>query len=127
MPGGHPTDSSRVLLGLMNLSRKAEEAASTGSETAMLDGVISKALLRSLLSALHFRDVATVRHSRRTANLAVGMGTYLGWEGVSYGSSHEICITSPTRQRGENGVMQVPRLRFGLASVELRNIADFMR
>ena len=77
----HPTDSSRVLLGLMNLSRKAEEAESTGSNAAMLDGVISKAVLRSLLSALHFRDVATVRHSRRTANLAVGMATYLGWEG----------------------------------------------
>jgi len=45
-----------------------------------LAGVISPRVLRSLVSALHFRDVATVRHSRRVAMLVVGMSRYLGWE-----------------------------------------------
>lgn len=75
---GQPGDSSRVLLGLMALSRKAVEDSNYGSS---LEGVISKDALRSLLSALHFRDVATVRHARRTAQLAVGMAQYLSWEG----------------------------------------------
>ena len=74
----HPMDSSRVLLGLMALSRKAAEPP---SERDPLEGVISTGVLRSLLGALHFRDVATVRHSRRVAMLAVGMAQYLGWEG----------------------------------------------
>ncbi len=79
--GSHPMDSSGILLGLMTLSRRAEAAVENGSESDSLDGVISKGVLRSLLSALHFRDVATVRHSRRVAMLAVGLAQYLGWEG----------------------------------------------
>ncbi len=75
---GQPGDSSRVLLGLMALSRRALEDSNSGSS---LDGVVSRDALRSLLSALHFRDVSTVRHSRRTAQLTVGMAQYLSWEG----------------------------------------------
>jgi len=67
------TDSSRLLLGLMNF------AQSKGS-TDSLGGVISADVLRSLLSGLQFRDMATVQHSRRVAMLAAGMAHYLGWE-----------------------------------------------
>ena len=72
LPGRHPTDSSQILLGLMTLSHKAEAEEENASGEDSLDGVICKGLLRSLLSALHFRDVATVRHARRVAILAVG-------------------------------------------------------
>lgn len=73
------TDSSRVLLGLLDLSRTA--AMADPAEAGTLEGVIAPALLRQLLSALHFRDVATVMHSRRAASLAVGIARHLGWEG----------------------------------------------
>ena len=74
----HPMDSSRVLLGLMQLSRQAELSNST--EECSFHNVISKPVLRRLLSALHFRDVSTVRHSRRVALLAIGIAQFLGWE-----------------------------------------------
>ncbi len=70
-----------MLLGLMTLSRKATDAEAVPEANGPLEGVISAAVLRSLLSALHFRDVATVRHARRVAQLVVGMAQYLGWEG----------------------------------------------
>jgi diguanylate cyclase (GGDEF)-like protein/putative nucleotidyltransferase with HDIG domain len=76
---GHPMDSSRLLLGLMTFSGKAGAADDESSADA-LEGVISTAVLRSLLSALHFRDVATVCHSRQTAHLAIGMASFLGWD-----------------------------------------------
>src|SRR5438445_5857708 len=68
----HPMDSSRVLLGLMQLSRKAAAVDRNSSDNDALEGVISVGVLRSLLSALHYRDVSTVRHSRRVALIAVG-------------------------------------------------------
>ncbi len=77
----HPMDASRILIGLMSLSRQAEEDVVHGDESDNLSGLISRTVLRRLLSALHFRDVATVRHSRRVAMLASGMARYLGWEG----------------------------------------------
>ncbi|MGH7128007.1 MAG: HD-GYP domain-containing protein, partial [Planctomycetaceae bacterium] len=77
----HPMDSSRLLLGLMKLARKGEAARAAHDDSDPLAGIISRDLLKSLLSALHFRDVSTVCHSRRVAMLAVGMGRYLGWEG----------------------------------------------
>lgn len=72
-------DSSRVLLGLMTLARNAAIFTEQGTDT--LDGVIAKGVLRSLLSALEFRDVATLRHCRRVAVLATGTAERLGWEG----------------------------------------------
>lgn len=75
----HPTDSSRVLLGLMALSHKAR--TSQANEHQMLDGVIDSSVLRSLLSALHFRDAASLHHVRRTANLATSLARFLGWDG----------------------------------------------
>lgn len=75
----HPSDSSRMLLGLMALSRKASLASSP--ENHLLEGVIDAGVLRSLLGALNFRDPSTVRHARRTASLAMSLGRHLGWDG----------------------------------------------
>jgi len=75
------SDSSRALLGLLSLAQTAANDLADGSSELTLDGVISKTVLRSLLGALHQRDVATVRHSRRVALLAVGLANHLGWEG----------------------------------------------
>lgn len=69
-----PSDSSQMLLGLVALSRRAE--ATTGADP--LSGVISHDLLRGLLAALHFRDVSTLHHCRRTAQLASGIASQLG-------------------------------------------------
>lgn len=79
LPASHPMDSSRVLLNLMRLSRRASSDA-TGDDDP-LQGIISQGALRTLLSALHFRDPQTMQHSRRVGQLAVGMAEYLGWEG----------------------------------------------
>jgi diguanylate cyclase (GGDEF)-like protein/putative nucleotidyltransferase with HDIG domain len=76
------SDSTRSLLGLMELSQRAA-ADRQHHPDAGLDGIISRSVLRSLLSALHVRNVATVRHSRRTALLAVALAEHLGWEGRS--------------------------------------------
>lgn len=75
------SESSRALLGLLSFSQTASAELAEGSPESTLEGVISRAVLRSLLGALHQRDVATVRHSRRVALLAVGLAHHLGWEG----------------------------------------------
>ncbi|MES2793276.1 MAG: diguanylate cyclase [Planctomycetota bacterium] len=75
----HPSDSSRVLLGLMALSQKARTGLEADRE--LLEGVIDGGVLRSLLSALHFRDPATLHHVRRTANVATSLARFLGWDG----------------------------------------------
>lgn len=74
----HPTDTSRILLGLMTLARRADEAQQD-PESDALCGAISRSVLRSLLTALHHRDENTILHSRRVAMLGVGIGKYLGW------------------------------------------------
>lgn len=73
----HPTDSSRILLGLMTLARRADESDGQASES--LGGAISREVLRSLLTALHHRDENTILHSRRVALVCVGIGRFLGW------------------------------------------------
>jgi diguanylate cyclase (GGDEF)-like protein/putative nucleotidyltransferase with HDIG domain len=75
-----PLDSTRSLLGLMQLGQ-AQPGDEAADDSNPLEGVISRRVLRSLLSALHVRDVATVRHSRRVALLSVALAEYLGWEG----------------------------------------------
>lgn len=67
-----------MLIGLMSLAQQAN-ASHAGGDT--FDGIIPRGILKRLLSALHFRDVSTVRHSRRVASLAIGVGQSLGWEG----------------------------------------------
>ncbi|HEV3303005.1 MAG TPA: diguanylate cyclase [Planctomycetaceae bacterium] len=74
-----PHDSARVLLGLMNLHTRAD-AETPPAPGDPLAGVISKGVLRSLMCALHYRDVATMWHSRRVALLATGIAKHLGWE-----------------------------------------------
>lgn len=75
----HPSDSSRVLLGLMALSHKARSGPHADQE--LLEGVIESGVLRSLLSALHYRDPSTLHHVRRTANVATALARFLGWDG----------------------------------------------
>ena len=75
----NPHDSSRLLLGLMTLHKRADLTGQSSAPES-LAGIISKGVLRSLMSALHFRDAATVRHSRRVAQLATGIAKHLGWE-----------------------------------------------
>ncbi|MCH7686874.1 MAG: diguanylate cyclase [Planctomycetes bacterium] len=76
----HPRDSSQLLLGLTALSSRSKAPGENGHADEM-DGIISKRVLRSLLSTLHFRDVFTVQHSRRVAMVSVGIAEFLGWEG----------------------------------------------
>jgi len=78
--GRNAPDSSRLLLGLVTLARSLHTSDEMGSVDPQPDGIIDLGVLRGLLSALHFRDVATLRHTRRVAMLCVGMAQYLGWE-----------------------------------------------
>jgi len=61
-------------MSLLALARQARDVA-TGS-----DELVSPLILRSLLSAVHFRDKETVLHMRRVALVAVGIAQELGWE-----------------------------------------------
>jgi diguanylate cyclase (GGDEF)-like protein len=76
----HPMDSSRVLMALLSLSRDGQ---SISLEEDDLDGIVAPQVLRRILSALQFRDEATLSHARRVACMATGMGVRLGWEGRS--------------------------------------------
>lgn len=71
------TDTSRLLLGMLRLACRSEPE---GPEDIALEGVVRSHTLRSLLSGLHVRDLATVQHSRRVAQLATGLSQFLGWE-----------------------------------------------
>src|SRR5262245_24488704 len=77
-PSAHPADSSRILLSLLSLVRQAD--APHNSESDPYRALIRPAVLRSLLSAIHYRDEATVYHSRRVALTCVGVARELGWE-----------------------------------------------
>src|SRR5687767_7468619 len=74
-------DSSRALLGLFAVSRIAMADAMPGPSDLNLNGIISRRVLRTLVTALQFRDPATVQHGRRVAHLALGLAQHLGWEG----------------------------------------------
>ena len=78
-PSAHPADSSRILLTLLNLVRQAD-AAGEGEEDDPYDALIHSSVMRSLLSAIHYRDESTVYHSRRVALTSVGIARELGWE-----------------------------------------------
>ena len=69
-------DSSMLLNTLLQLN-KASEIPTPPNE---LDDIISVHVLRRLLSAIHFRDVQVLKHSRRVGILSVGIGSRLGWE-----------------------------------------------
>lgn len=74
----HPMDTSRVLLSMLELVRQGELV--DREDPHSLDSVVARPVLRRLLSALHYRDAATLAHSRRVALLSVGMAQQLGWE-----------------------------------------------
>jgi len=81
MAATRPTaESSRLLLELFELSEQARSAPAV--ELAAFEGIVSPTILRRLLAALHFRDSATVEHSRRVSQLAVGIARHLRWEGT---------------------------------------------
>lgn len=80
-PRSHPTNSSRLLQGLMSLSQRAGSADDRDDQGPQsLGGAMSRSVLRTLLSALHYRDLSTVEHARRTAMLAAGVAERLRWE-----------------------------------------------
>src|SRR5258708_39509193 len=72
--------SSGLLLELIALSEQAR--SSSANDTAALEGIVAPVILRKLLAALHFRDSATVQHSRRVSQLALGIARHLRWEGT---------------------------------------------
>jgi diguanylate cyclase (GGDEF)-like protein/PAS domain S-box-containing protein/putative nucleotidyltransferase with HDIG domain len=75
---GSQTDMSRILLALMQVAHRGVPET---PEDVALEGVIKAETLRALLSALHLRDVGTMQHARRVAQLATGLAQFLGWEG----------------------------------------------
>ncbi len=72
----HPMESSRLLNSLIEIVKTVEGASSNNS----IDQIINSQILRRLLSATYFRDVETLKHSRRVGLLSVGIGSRLGWE-----------------------------------------------
>lgn len=77
MAPGHPMDSSRMLLAMTALARRAANPDPQDD----VGHIISRPVLKTLMSALQYRDAAVMAHSRRVAMLAVGMAQQLGWEG----------------------------------------------
>lgn len=67
-------DSSRLLAALLSLVRDSD------IPSGEVQGVIAIPILRRLLSAIHFRDANTLKHSRRVGLISVGIATRLGWE-----------------------------------------------
>ena len=100
-PSAHPADSSRILMTLLSLVRSADEAACAplGNQ---YDEFVRPGVLRSLLSALHYRDEATVYHSRRVALAAVGIAGELGWD------EHELRMLEIAAMLHDLGKIGVP-------------------
>lgn len=78
-------ESSQALVSLLALARKAETAAQRATaelepSSDPLAGIVSRPVLRSLLSAMQYRHPAIVTHGRRTARLAVALASHLGWD-----------------------------------------------
>ncbi len=72
----HPMESSRLLNSLIDIVQTVENSPS-GSP---IDEIINTQILRRLLTAIHFRDIQTLKHSRRVGIISVGIGSRLGWE-----------------------------------------------
>ncbi len=80
----HPMDSARLLLSLLDLAHDSA-AASAVYEDHFIEWAAPPTTLRRLVSALVYRDEATMLHSRRVALLAVGMAKHLGWDETAAG------------------------------------------
>jgi diguanylate cyclase (GGDEF)-like protein/PAS domain S-box-containing protein len=75
----HPMDSSRMLLSLLDLAHDSAEAWAVYGESHV-EWAAPPSTLRRLVSALVYRDEATMLHARRVSLLAVGMAKHLGWD-----------------------------------------------
>lgn len=73
---GHFLSTSGLLCSLIDLAHAAQMA----TPPSPLDEIIKPEVLRRLLSALHFKNVDALKHSRRVGLLSVGIGSRLGWE-----------------------------------------------
>jgi diguanylate cyclase (GGDEF)-like protein/PAS domain S-box-containing protein len=65
------------LLQLVQLGRNADAR----QPESLVDGLISRGVLRQLLKSLQLRSAECFRHSQRVAQLAVSLAEHLGWEG----------------------------------------------
>jgi len=63
-------------MALLNLVHDSDHQTSPGPSRS----IIAAPILRRLLSALHFRDSGTLKHSRRVGLISVGIAARLGWE-----------------------------------------------
>ncbi|HCS55446.1 diguanylate cyclase [Rubinisphaera sp.] len=70
--------SQRGLMALVELHQRAIELESIQEETPSAN-TISPAILRDLLTCLHFRDENTFLHSRRVSMIVVGLAKQLCW------------------------------------------------
>ena len=76
---GHPMDTSGILLSLMTLARRVENLKADEQTQKSLRGVVSPGVLHTLLSALQYRDVKTIIHSKKVALLCIGIAQSIGW------------------------------------------------
>jgi len=76
LPAAHPMDSSQLFMTLLSLVKESED----GTNAESLKSIIAVPVLRRLLSAIHFRDAGTLKHSRRVGLISVGIAARLGWE-----------------------------------------------
>lgn len=75
----HPMDSARMLLSLLELAETSAHATAQHNDDAF-ECAAPPLTLRRLISALAYRDEATVLHSRRVALLGIGIARFLGWD-----------------------------------------------
>jgi diguanylate cyclase (GGDEF)-like protein/putative nucleotidyltransferase with HDIG domain len=100
-PSAHPADSSRILLTLLTLVRQADDPAADDASDPY-HTLVRPAVLRSLLSAIHYRDQPTIYHARRVALTCVGIARELGWD------EHELRIIEVAALLHDIGKIGVP-------------------
>lgn len=70
---------------MLTLLRMVEAGRQHNPEVPGIGRLISMRVLKSLLAALHYRDVRTMLHARRTSLISVGIAERLGWEAEAAG------------------------------------------
>lgn len=73
----HPMSSSQLMLAMLRLVEAGRDRPEQATGVTKL---ISVGVLRTLLSALQFRDQRTMSHSRRASLICRGIAERLGWE-----------------------------------------------
>jgi len=76
------TDSSEVIMRLLKMAKqgKVADEKESNSSKGVSQTIINPQVLRKLLIATQFRDVDTINHVKRVAQLAIGTARSLGWE-----------------------------------------------